>query len=126
MVKATTDKRSKAKKPQHRFVINCRDPVQDNIFVLSDFQQFLTHRIKVEGKTGNLANAVTVSEDRAVNRDQVVVQTSINFSKRYLKYLTKKYLKQQDLREYLRVIATNKNTYEVKFINVQDKEEDAE
>src|SRR6185437_9176254 len=39
------------------------------------------------------------------------------FSKRYLKYLTKKYLKKQQLRDWLRVVATNKSTYQLRYLN---------
>jgi large subunit ribosomal protein L22e len=89
--------------------------------VLNDFTDFLTQKIKVEGKTGNLSNAVTIGKDR----NNVVVTASIDFSKRYLKYLTKKYLKKQQMREYLRVVATNKNTYELRYLQVDNDEEEA-
>ena len=36
------------------------------------------------------------------------------FSKRYLKYLTKKYLKKQNLRDFLHVIAPSKTSYELR------------
>lgn len=68
---------------------------------------FLQSRIKVQGKTGNLGTDVTV----AAEADKVVVTSNIPFSKRYLKYLTKKYLKQETLREYLYVHSSEKNTY---------------
>ena len=97
-------------------------PIEDNVIVLSDFESFLTQRIKVEGKTGNLGNAVTVSKDK----DTLVVNASIDFSKRYLKYLTKKYLKKQQMREYLRVVATSKNTYELRYLQVDNEEQAAE
>jgi len=48
------------------------------------------------------------------------------FSKRYLKYLTKKYLKKQQLRDYLRVVASNKTTYELRYFNIHDTEGAAE
>lgn len=53
----------------------------------------------------------------------IIVQATIPFSKRYLKYLTKKYLKKQDLKEYLRVVATNKNQYELRYFNIQGDEQ---
>ena len=123
MVKQTNTKKVyKAKKPAHRYVINCKDPIEDNVLVLNDFESYLTQHIKIDGKIGNLGQAVTVSKDK----DSLVVQANIAFSKRYLKYLTKKYLKKQDLREYLRVVATSKNQYELKFFNVNNDEADAE
>lgn len=43
-------------------------------------------------------------------------------SRRYLKYLTKKYLKMQVLRDYLHVIATNKSTYELRYFAINEAE----
>lgn len=48
------------------------------------------------------------------------------FSKRYLKYLTKKFLKKQQLRDWMRVVAVNKNTYEIKYYNIDQEDEDEE
>ena len=122
MVKQAQKGQKYAKKPSHRYVINCKDPIEDNVLVLNDFESYLTQRIKIDGKTGNLGQQVTVAKDK----DSLVVEAKIAFSKRYLKYLTKKYLKKQDLREYLRVVATSKNQYELKFFNVNNDEAEAE
>merc|ERR1712010_199058 len=93
-----------------------------NVMVLNDFTDFLKMKIKVDGKTGNLSNAVTVSKDKK----NVVVEAKIDFSKRYLKYLTKKYMKKQQLRDYLRVVATNKNTYELRYLQLDNDGGEAE
>ena len=106
------------KKISYKFVIDCKLPIEDNVIVLADFENFLRQKIKVEKKTGNLGNAVAVAKER----DTIVVSTTIQFSKRYLKYLTKKYLKKQDLKEYLRVVATNKTHYELRYFNIQNEE----
>lgn len=47
---------------------------------------------------------------------------------RYLKYLTKKFLKKNNLRDYIRVVATNKTNYELRYfqINTADEEESGE
>ena len=115
-------KGQKAKKISHKFTLNCSQPIEDNVLVLADFEAYITQHIKVDGKTGNMGQSVTVAKDK----DSLVVESKIPFSKRYLKYLTKKYLKQQELREYLRVVATSKNTYELRFFNVNNDEADAE
>ena len=86
--------------------------------MLNDFEAFLQKKIKVDNKTGNLGTAVTVGKDSS----SIIVQATIPFSKRYLKYLTKKYLKKQDLKEYLRVVATQKNQYELRYFNIQSDE----
>ncbi len=47
---------------------------------------------------------------------------------RYLKYLTKKYLKKHNVRDWLRVIASNKdrNVYELRYFNIADNETEDE
>ena len=52
---------------------------------------------------------------------RVSVKTDIGFSKRYLKYLTKKYLKKHSLREFLYVVAANKSSYQIKYFNIQQE-----
>ena len=111
-------KGGKSKKPTHKYVIKCTDPIEDNVLVLNDFESYLIQRIKVDGKTGNLGQAVTVAKDK----DALLIETKIAFSKRYLKYLTKKYLKKQDLKEFLGVIATNKNTYALRYFKINNEE----
>ena len=113
--------KGKGKKTTTKYTINCTLPIEDNVIVLNDFTDFLTQKIKVDGKTGNLTNQITVGKDK----NNVVVTTSIDLSKRYLKYLTKKYLKKQQMREYLRVIATNKTTYELRYLQVDNDAEEA-
>ena len=72
------------------------------------------------GKIGVLGEDVVVSRDR----NRIVVKTEVAFSKRYLKYLTKKFLKKQQLRDWLHVIATNKQTYELRYFNIHEDDED--
>ena len=118
MGKGAQAKGAKGKKASTKFVLNCKMPIEDGVIVLSDFESFLTQRIKVDGKTGNLGSNVTVGKDK----DTIVVESKIDLSKRYLKYLTKKYLKKQQMREYLRVVATSKNTYELRYLQVDNEE----
>ena len=109
---------AKGKKAAVKFFIDCKMPIEDNVIVLNDLQGWMRDNIKVEGKKGALGASVAVSTDKAC----IVVEPKIPFSKRYLKYLMKKYLKKQDLKEFLRVIATKKNTYELKYFQVQNQE----
>ncbi|CAD8197423.1 unnamed protein product [Paramecium octaurelia] len=110
----------KAKNLNLKFIIDCAEPKEDKVLNLDEFVSYLQSRIKVQGKTGNLGNDVTVSAEQ----EKVVVTSTIPFSKRYLKYLTKKYLKQETLREYLYVHSLDKSTYQLKYFNVgQDEEE---
>lgn len=82
----------------------------------------MSQKIKVDGKVGNLGDKVKISRDGA----SVTISAQLPFSKRYLKYLTKKYLKKQQLREWLRVIAVNKSTYQIKYFTVGEEDEEEE
>lgn len=59
-------------------------------------------------------------------KSRVVVDSYIPMSKRYLKYLTKKYLKKQQLRDFLRVIANRKDSYELRYFNMAQEEQETE
>mmetsp|Transcript_38792 Transcript_38792/g.78253 ORF Transcript_38792/g.78253 Transcript_38792/m.78253 type:complete len:124 (-) Transcript_38792:2-373(-) len=112
---------SKGKKQVLKFSVDCQQPADDNIIETKDLEKFLQNRIKVDGKTGNLGEKVTVSRDKA----KIHVSAEAPFSKRYLKYLSKKYLKMQQLRDFLRVVAPNKTSYELRYFNInEDNEED--
>ena len=112
-------KGKKGKKPSHKFVIDCELPISDNYFVLKDFEQYMAGKIKVDGKMNNLQGSVVVTKESF----SLIVTASIKFSKRYLKYLTKQYLKKQELREYLRIVASNKNSYKLCYLNILNDEE---
>merc|ERR1719329_1095129 len=122
MVKAVAAKAGSKKVKSQKFNINCKLPIEDNVIVLKDFESYLTQRVKVDNKTGNLGTAVTISTDK----DSIVVESKVPFSKRYLKYLTKKYLKKQDLKEFLRVLASGKNSYELRYFKIENNQEAAE
>ncbi|KAG6964842.1 hypothetical protein JG687_00005730, partial [Phytophthora cactorum] len=111
-----------SKKQLLKFTIDCTIPVDDHVLDPASFEKFLHDRIKVGGKTGVLGDAVKITREKT--KLQVVAVPP--FSKRYLKYLTKKYLKKQQLRDYLHVIASDKNTYELRYFNIHDAGNDAD
>lgn len=118
---------AKKKKAATRFVIDCTLPAEDQLFNSADFEKFLRERIKVNGKTGNFVNALTI--ERGDKNSKIIVNATVPFSKRYLKYLTKKYLKKNLLRDTLRVIATSRDVYELRYFqigNEADEEDDDE
>uniref|UniRef100_A0A915E040 Large ribosomal subunit protein eL22 n=1 Tax=Ditylenchus dipsaci TaxID=166011 RepID=A0A915E040_9BILA len=123
--KTTTGAAGKKKKKQVlQFHIECKNPVEDGILKISDFETFLHDKIKVGGKTKQLAaNGVQVEAAKTM----ISVTSDNAFSKRYLKYLTKKYLKRSELRDWIRVVATAKDTYELRYFQInQEDEEDSD
>lgn len=111
-----------SKKTTKRFSIDCAQPVEDRVIDLERFELYLQSRIKVNGRTGELGDSIKVSHDRS----KIYIVADIDFSKRYLKYLTKKYLKAQRLRDYLRVTATSPTAYSLKYFAVNEEAEEEE
>merc|ERR1719488_301887 len=91
-----------------KFTVDCSQPVDDGIMDAASFEKFLLDRIKVNGKVGNLGDLITVGRDKA----KVLVSADTAFSK--------KYLKKQQLRDWLHVIASSKTSYELRYYNIHD------
>ncbi|KAM5438078.1 60S ribosomal protein L22 [Microsporum canis] len=114
--------KGKQQKVTKKYIINASQPANDKIFDVSAFEKFLHDKIKVEGRVGNLGESVQISQ---IGDGKIEVITHIPFSGRYLKYLTKKFLKKQQLRDWLRVVSASKGVYELRFYNiVQDEAEE--
>merc|ERR1712137_1410570 len=86
------------------FAIDYAVPLEDGLFDGAHFETFLQAKIKVDGKPGQLNDKVQLSREKS----KIFVTAELPFSKRYLKYLTKKYLKKQQLRDYVHVVASSK------------------
>eukprot|EP00884_Botryococcus_braunii_P019977 jgi/Botrbrau1/6663/Bobra.0202s0011.1 len=110
----------KGKRKTQTFVIDCAKPVEDKIMEIGSFESFLKDKIKVDGKTGVLGEAVKIQKEKT----KITVTSDVAMSKRYLKYLTKKFLKKHDVRDWLRVIASNRDrsVYELRYFNIADNE----
>ncbi|KAK3308980.1 60S ribosomal protein L22 [Achaetomium macrosporum] len=114
----------KGPKVTKKFVINASQPASDKIFDVSAFEKFLNEKIKVEGRVGNLGETIKISQQ---GEGKIEIIAHNDLSGRYLKYLTKKFLKKMQLRDWLRVVSTSKGVYELKFFNVvNDEAEDDE
>ncbi|GFO08127.1 60S ribosomal protein l22-like protein [Plakobranchus ocellatus] len=121
--KVSSGKSGKKKKTTLRFTIDCTHPVEDGIMDATSFEKYLQERIKVDGKTGNFGNNISLE----LQKNKINLTSEIPFSKRYLKYLTKKYLKKNNLRDWLRVVASSKEAFELRYFQInQDEEEEDE
>ncbi|KAK2965166.1 hypothetical protein RJ640_019921 [Escallonia rubra] len=89
----------------------------------------------IYSKLGAFNTPATVSALKAYPIDGIEITTSlfcldmeISMLKSYLKYLTKKYLKKNNVRDWLRVIASNKdrNVYELRYFNIAENEGEEE
>lgn len=115
----------KAKKNIVKFVIDCTQPVDDKVLDVALFEKYLHDKIKIAGKTGTLANSgVVITRERT--KLTIASPADLKFSKRQLKYLSKRYLKKQSLRDYLRVVAASKNSYEMRYFSISGGNDAAE
>ncbi|XP_014315519.1 60S ribosomal protein L22-like 1 [Myotis lucifugus] len=99
----------KVKNPKRttwKFGLDLTHPVEDGIFNYGHFEPFLWEKGKVNGKIGNLRNAVYIE----YIKNKITVVSEKQFSKRHFKYLTKKYLKKNSLQNCLHVAACDKKT----------------
>merc|ERR1711908_36877 len=104
-----------------KFAIDYTVPLQDGLLLKGgeQFEQFLLEKIKVNGKTGNLGDKVQINREKS----KIYVTAEMPFSRRYLKYLTKKFLKKQGLRDFLHVVASSKNMYDLRYFNIPDADD---
>lgn len=106
-------------------MIDCTQPVEDKVLDVAQFEKYLHDKIKIGGKTGQLAsNNVVITRDRT--KLTVASPADLGFSKRQLKYLAKRYLKKQQLKDYLRVVAPSKLTYEMRYYKISSDGNDEE
>ncbi|XP_017053722.1 60S ribosomal protein L22 [Drosophila ficusphila] len=109
------------KKVWQRFIIDCECVSEDLILDVSDFEKYLKTHIKVRNKVNQLNELVTFERTK---NSSLVVHSGVHFSKRYFKYLAKRYLKKNSLRDWVRVVSTAKDTYSMVYFNIQDKDDD--
>jgi large subunit ribosomal protein L22e len=106
-----------------KFKINLEDTVKSEVLKPDELASYLGDRIKVAGKVKNLsAGGLSVSHDS----ETVTVESKTTLSKRYLKYLTRRYLHSVKMAGYLRIIATGKDTYAVKLVKLAGGDDAAE
>ncbi|KNZ64401.1 large subunit ribosomal protein L22e [Puccinia sorghi] len=100
-----------------KFFVDFKKPASDGVFDGPAYEKFLHDRIKVDGRAGQLGDKIKIQSE---GTHKLSVSSTIPFSKRYLKYLTKKFLKKHQIRNYIRVIASSKNTYELRYFLVDE------
>ncbi|KAI8058378.1 ribosomal protein L22e [Syncephalis plumigaleata] len=98
------------------------DPSQASLDVAT-VEQFLHDRIKVSGRTGNFGEIVTITRQ---SNKLIINTTQRVFPKSYIKYLLKKFLKKNNLRDWLRVIAVDRMSYELRYFNIAAQEDEDE
>ncbi len=111
--------KTKKDKSYRKLTVDFDQPVTNSLLSLETAKKFLEQNIKVNGLKGKLGDSVKVSttEKSARQKNNVIVQVdnAMKFSKRYIKYLVKKFLKRENINLYLRVISNGPGSYLVKI-----------
>merc|ERR1712216_350076 len=100
--------------------IDCSEPVHDKIMEIIKFKNFLQDKLMIRSQKfkGSLSNNVEVFFGISHCGRILEITTSNekpHFSKRYMKYLTKKYLNKHQIRNYIKIVASNKQRNGFKF-----------
>merc|ERR1712128_228145 len=98
------------KKNQIKLFIDFTHPVEDGIMNCADFEKYLHERIKVGGKTNNFGKELTMERQKT----KIALTSDVPFSKRYLK--------KNNLRDWLRVVASAKDSYELRYFQINNEE----
>ncbi|AET37734.1 60S ribosomal protein eL22 Ecym_1511 [Eremothecium cymbalariae DBVPG len=112
----------KKQKIAKTFTVDVSSPTDNGVFDPASYAKYLVEHIKVDGHLGNLGNAITVEE----NGSTVTIVSTAKFSGKYLKYLTKKYLKKNQLRDWIRFVSSSTNEYKLTFYQVTPEDEEDE
>jgi large subunit ribosomal protein L22e len=111
----------KKEKSYRKIQVDLNQAVTNNLLSLEAAVKYLNQNIKVNGLKGKLADAVRVSQtdkkEKQKNTLVVAVDNTMKFSKRYVKYLIKKFLKRENISLYLRVISNGPSSYLVKLFS---------
>ncbi|KAK7679550.1 60S ribosomal protein L22A [Cerrena zonata] len=118
MAPITTKQSASAKK----FVVDTSAPVENDVFDQEAYVKYLVEHIKVENIVGNLGDNITVTEEG----NKVVIVSSTKFSGKYLKYLTKRFLKKNQIRDWIRFVSVKQNQYKLQFYSVAEGDEEDE
>ena len=103
-----------------KYTIDFSGPVDNNLLTLESALKYLQSNMKLNGLKGKLGDSIKISStektDKAKNTLVISVDNSLEFSKKYLKYLVKKFLKREGIGKFLTVSSTSLNAYTFKII----------
>lgn len=99
------------------YEIQCATLIKDNLLKIEALKEHLESKIKIKGKTGRCEGNVGIM----CTADQIIVtpNDNIKLSKKYLKYLTNKFLYKQELKDWVRIIANGKKSYRLAYYKTE-------
>lgn len=101
-----------------KYTVDLGVTVEDELLNPVEIVDYLRSSMKIDNLKGNLGSDITIS---LAGNKNVVIATRLRIAKRYIKYLLKKVLNKMGILEYLKINATEKNAYKVKYLKAETK-----
>ena len=104
--------RKVAETPSSYFV-DCTRLMKEEVWteaLMADLEEFLSQNIKFNKKKNNYKDVLEI-EVQGSRVALNILRQGTPLSKKYIKYLVKKFLQKQDMRDMFRAISTSRNTY---------------
>ena len=101
-----------------KFYVDFSEPLDNKLLSIESAMKYLNSNMKIDGLKGNLKDFIKISVDDKRNKKCLLIQVDnqMQFSKKYIKYLVKKFLKREGIVKYLTVLSSSPNSYEVKVL----------
>ena len=120
-MQSKSDPKKDSKQVSYRkFTVDFTSPLENKLLTLESVQKYLQINMKLNGLKGKLGKTILINTDektgKSKNTISISVDSSIKFSKRYIRYLIKKFLKKEGIAKYLTLSATSPGAYAVKVI----------
>ena len=114
-VKKPVEKKEKSYK---KYTVDFSSPVENKLLSLEAASKYLNSNMKVNGLKGKLGDSIKISTTDSKSKNTLVIQvdSQMKFSKRYIRYLVKKFLKREGIVRYLTVASSAPNAYAVKVL----------
>ena len=115
------DNKKEAKQTTYKkYSVDFSNPLENKLLTLESVLKFLQNNMKLNGLKGKLGKTILINTDEKREKSKtsivILVDSSIKFSKRYIRYLVKKFLKKEGVAKYLTLTATSPSAYMVKVI----------
>ncbi len=104
-----------------KFYVDFGEVIKNNLVTLEAAIRYLNDNIKLNNLKVHKDKAIFIKVNAGGKGDRkntlcVEIENSVKASKRYLKYLVKRFLKKENILSFLRVISSSANTYTVKLM----------
>ena len=108
----------KKEKSYKKYTVDFSSPVDNKLLSLEAASKYLNSNIKVNGLKGKLGDSIKVSTSDSKSKNTLLIQvdSQMKFSKRYIRYLVKKFLKREGIVRYLIAASSGPNSYAVKVL----------